>query len=387
MNNISQILKENCYGCELCSMVCNKDAIKMIEDDEGFLYPVLDADKCENCGLCLKKCPSNIDNVFALKHNKNVYALSLSDSDSLIMSSSGGAAFSIMQYAINNNINVVGVEYDKDYNGCHYSIGRTIDEIDCFRGTKYIQARKKDIFIQVKTLLEKKEKVIFFGLPCDVAACRIFLQEKYDDILYVELICHGATSPKVAKQYLDSMRLKYGEITYMTIREKKYGWTPGCMRIIFDNGKNISTLFDSTEYGYAFRNMSRPKCYNCLYKGDNRKADITIGDYWGITAGDDCWNVDGVSVVFTHNEKADEVIRKLKNINLTEISYEKGIRNNSCINNSRNIGVRNRYSKFFCEKDIFYARKKTEKFKDRVLRITRNNYYKLLKRKHRIKRL
>lgn len=34
-----------------------KSAIKMVEDEEGFEYPLIQEDKCVRCGMCLKVCP------------------------------------------------------------------------------------------------------------------------------------------------------------------------------------------------------------------------------------------------------------------------------------------------------------------------------------------
>lgn len=49
--------KEECCGCTACYAVCPKEAITMQEDDEGFLYPVIDESKCVNCKKCLNVCP------------------------------------------------------------------------------------------------------------------------------------------------------------------------------------------------------------------------------------------------------------------------------------------------------------------------------------------
>ena len=49
--------KKDCCGCTACKNICPKDAIDMIEDEEGFLYPVVNKDQCINCGLCEKICP------------------------------------------------------------------------------------------------------------------------------------------------------------------------------------------------------------------------------------------------------------------------------------------------------------------------------------------
>lgn len=37
--------------------ICPKDAITMIEDEEGFEYPQIDENKCVHCYQCIKVCP------------------------------------------------------------------------------------------------------------------------------------------------------------------------------------------------------------------------------------------------------------------------------------------------------------------------------------------
>ncbi len=49
--------KEECCGCSACYSICANKAISMIEDEEGFLYPTIDAEKCVCCKKCLTVCP------------------------------------------------------------------------------------------------------------------------------------------------------------------------------------------------------------------------------------------------------------------------------------------------------------------------------------------
>ena len=60
MNNINGVLEEKnkCFGCRACVNICPVNAISMQEDEEGFFYPVVNTEKCTNCGLCKKSCPS-----------------------------------------------------------------------------------------------------------------------------------------------------------------------------------------------------------------------------------------------------------------------------------------------------------------------------------------
>ena len=71
--------KANCTGCTACASICPKNAIKMVANEEGFRYPVIDKEKCINCNLCSKVCPMlkqyNIDEKelkFYAAYNKNI---------------------------------------------------------------------------------------------------------------------------------------------------------------------------------------------------------------------------------------------------------------------------------------------------------------------------
>ena len=45
--------KEECCGCTACYAICPKEAISMVEDDEGFEYPQIDESKCVCCYQCM----------------------------------------------------------------------------------------------------------------------------------------------------------------------------------------------------------------------------------------------------------------------------------------------------------------------------------------------
>ena len=50
---VKSVCKLGCIGCTICVKVCPYDALKM----EGTL-PVMDFEKCADCGICVHKCPT-----------------------------------------------------------------------------------------------------------------------------------------------------------------------------------------------------------------------------------------------------------------------------------------------------------------------------------------
>lgn len=45
-----------CCGCSACEAICPRQAISMEADEEGFLYPVVNLQKCIQCYQCEKVC-------------------------------------------------------------------------------------------------------------------------------------------------------------------------------------------------------------------------------------------------------------------------------------------------------------------------------------------
>ena len=48
--------RSECCGCTACAAVCPRDAVAMEPDEEGFLYPVVDAARCVGCLACERAC-------------------------------------------------------------------------------------------------------------------------------------------------------------------------------------------------------------------------------------------------------------------------------------------------------------------------------------------
>lgn len=158
--------KDKCSGCSACLNACAKGAIKMVADKEGFLQPVVNAEKCIDCGLCEKSCPvvTPLDNENAMEPK----ALAMWHNADRTVSSSGGAFSAMTRSVLSRGGVVFGAAYDPFPILKHIAVD-SVEGLDRLRGSKYMQSNLGDSFKQIRTLLNEGREVMFCGTPCQVA--------------------------------------------------------------------------------------------------------------------------------------------------------------------------------------------------------------------------
>lgn len=322
------IESEKCCGCSACANICPKNAIRMIRDEIGFLYPVIEEGKCINCGLCDKICP-----IEKMSENTGVfqdcYAGYLKEEEQLLKSASGGAFYSLACGAISQGYLVYGVRYSDDYKRAEYTRIDAKEDLEPLRGSKYIQSDKGNVFEKIEQDLKSGRKILFVGLPCDTAALISYLRKPYEALLTVDLICYGCTTPMIAEQYVSWKEKKYKSVVqYMTVKDKSSGWENPSLYMKFKNGKKYRQIFRNTEYGVAFNKLVRSSCYCCPFKGENRWSDLTIGDYWGITQSDKGYNPKGVSLLYVNTRKGREALEWMEGFSVEKIDGDNARRSN-----------------------------------------------------------
>ena len=62
--------KDECCGCSACYAICPVEAINMAPDEEGFLYPNIDDNRCIRCYQCIKVCMFKVDRKINITHGK-----------------------------------------------------------------------------------------------------------------------------------------------------------------------------------------------------------------------------------------------------------------------------------------------------------------------------
>lgn len=274
--------KQSCYGCRVCEQVCPQSAISMEKDEEGFIYPVVDKNKCVDCNLCSIKCPYT--NYVGANEIKKVYAVQYKQNETLMESSSGGVFSLFADYIISKGGYVSGCIFDEELTPIHV-VSNKKEIINKMRGSKYVQSDTKNIYSDIKEILDAEKMVLFSGTPCQVDGLKKYLGKEYDKLLTLDLICHGVPSSQLLKQYLKSEEKKNGKVIGIKFRDKKLnGWCSQGSLEFRKRIKNISPYNSSYYYYYYLKNcISRYSCYGCRYACVKRVGDITIGDYWNIS--------------------------------------------------------------------------------------------------------
>ncbi len=160
----------------------------------------------------------------------NVYAAYFDDP--IRLGSSSGGIFSVLCDLILDQDGVVyGVAMTEDNYGAEYHRVVKKSEIYRLRGSKYLQAKVRDTFKQVREDLIEGKNVLFSGTGCQVNGLRSFLGIEYNNLICVDVICHGVPSPKLWKKYIVHQEKKYGKVGVVTFRDKEYGWADFGVRI------------------------------------------------------------------------------------------------------------------------------------------------------------
>jgi coenzyme F420-reducing hydrogenase beta subunit len=297
-----------CAGCMACIDICPKDCIK-IEDDIQYLNAKIDDNKCINCGQCHRVCqrnnPANVREPIAWYQGW---------ADKIIRqnSSSGGISSAIEKAFICSGGVVASCKLiDGDYK---FVLARSENELQGFAGSKYVKSNPLGIYKSVKKELQKGQKVLFLGLPCQVSSMKNCIGEELGENLYtIDLICHGTPSIKILRMAL-----------------KEYGVNiDNCKEILFRHNTRFELDTDVKKvvpsrvgdfYTKAFLNGIdyTENCYSCHYAQGERVSDLTLGDSWGSDIHEE--EKDGISLALVQSEKGKELLDMseviLKNVDL-----------------------------------------------------------------------
>ena len=141
---------KNCTGCQACRLICPKQCISMVEDDEGFQIPEIDQKNCTNCGLCAKRCPENTHTNSIKTTALKILGARLKDDKLLSKSTSGGVFVGIAKKILETPGNAVfGCAFDENMVARHVCV-TDFKNIEPLQSSKYVQSDVGDTYLQTK---------------------------------------------------------------------------------------------------------------------------------------------------------------------------------------------------------------------------------------------
>lgn len=324
-------IHDECSGCTACSSICGKSAITLKEDALGFLYPMINKEKCVDCGLCWKICPNNSDIPMAIPMDCYVgYAVNKKEQ---LSSSSGGVASAVGRYFVKSGGVVYGCSADSIDDIGHIRVDNEHD-LTKLKGSKYVQSNMRSIFIQVRNDLKSGGKVLFVGTPCQVAGLKSFLRKNYDNLVTMDFVCHGVPSVKILKESLKSRLSDFVSKKYqLSFRRKvKHGNVYNSEYGLFIHSQEKGYIYegcypkDMYITGFLSALFYRKSCYSCHYTKRERISDITVGDYNDISG--EYENIEGkkrlLSMITVNTEQGEIILKKMRNaLFLEDINYSK----------------------------------------------------------------
>lgn len=389
--------KKDCCGCSACVQCCPKQCIKLYEDEEGFLYPKVDNSICIDCGLCERVCP--VLNQAEERKPIEVFAAKNPNEEIRRESSSGGVFTLLAEQTIDAGGVVFGVKWNEHFEAVH-DYTETKEGLVAFRGSKYVQSQVGDTFKLTEQFLRQGRQVLYSGTPCQIAALKLYLRKDYENLLAVDIICHGTPSPGVFRWYLSEEIAKEAarqsgkkiqfrsflsipsiakadifareqgfEIEDIRFRDKRFGWkkysfvlTLENLSSILNNRISISSPLNENAFlrGFLRDIYLRPSCYACPAKSGKSGSDITLADYWGIQhlmpeLDDDR----GISAIIVNTSKGQNALHST-DAELYTAPYEDICKKNSSLLNSCKIPE--------CRK-TFFSSKQKKGFHDRIIQV------------------
>lgn len=337
VEKVEDIPHANCNGCGLCSIVCPKQCIEMKEKHNGFLYPHVNKKDCIGCDLCIKKCPEY--SFIAREKVKQVYAAKTRDRKLITESTSGGIFGELAKSILDAGGVVYGAAY-VDVDVVRHQRISNISELYKLSGSKYVQSEISSVYPMIKEDLLSAKNVLFSGTGCQIAAIRNYLPKDFNNLICVEVVCHGVPAPGLFKKYIKWLSQK-GNASVL-----KYQFRSKCERPTGEHSKYYYETSKGLNSGYSYEDpyygsflcgsILRNSCYKCNFKGRLRSGDITIGDFWGIEKTNSKINTDsGISLVMINTEKGNRIFAPLKNrLDLYESSFEEAEKFNPSISHS-----------------------------------------------------
>lgn len=254
----------------------------MARNEDGFYRPMVDNEKCLDCGRCLDIC--SFENTGRGNDNFPITAFSAwsKDDSTRSRSTSGGFIYELSRSLIGKGYKVLCVRFNCENNKAEYYLAENEESLLSGIGSKYAQATRFEVLKDI----DFSQKYLIVATPCTISSLRRYLPEvKRRNFVLVDFFCHGIPSYNLLDKYIEHVEDKIGDIRDFKFRCDDFGWQESTT--IKAAGKNGTYLSPMSKGDAFFKMFLRdrclaPCCYDsCRFKGQNSDADIRVGDFWG----------------------------------------------------------------------------------------------------------
>lgn len=249
-------------------------------------------------------------------------------------SSSGGIFSALATYVLQNQGIVFGAAWNSDWLVDIINI-TNLKDLSKLRGSKYIQANINNTYQECKDYLDAGKLVLYSGIPCQLHGLKKFLAKDYDNLILVDIACHGLMSINIWKDYLKTIQRPDASIIEINFRYKELTWEDYHVLIKYSDGQVLNEHHSTNKYIQAFLSDKylKSSCYDCQFKNSYSISDLIIGDAWGTKS--PYKSQYGISFIQVLTDKGQEFLNKITTI--SKILQEPNYQANGCFKNKISI--------------------------------------------------
>lgn len=305
--------KDLCTGCGACAFVCPQNCIQMEEDKIHVIYPKIDVNKCIECKHCQKVCP--ILNPVKGCKPKSAYAAWSANDEERRTSASGGVAAEIYKEALKEGYCVAGAVQNNDFSVV-IDLTMQQEKLALFKNSKYVFSTAYGLFPKLKDTIANHQKAVVIGLPCQIAAIRKLFKEN-QELLLVDLVCHGTTPCAYLRQHIRRLEAELGQVAQkMSFRDPDVYTYTYTFTLYNSEGHRFyaKRTKDGDTYQYGFHRSAsyRESCFHCTFAREERVSDVTLSDYSGLGKLAPCsYNPHNVSCVLVNSDRGRDFVSLL----------------------------------------------------------------------------
>lgn len=334
----------------------------MVDLEAGIAWDVVSAklDGARNESLAfLRRAIEGVTVPISHKLPRGCYAVWNADERVRAASTSGGLFRVIAEYVIADGGVVYGAAFSSDFHRVRHQAAESVVALGPLMKSKYVWSDPTVAYKQAVANLKVGRKVLFVGTPCQIAAIKTLVRDCSENLLTMDIVCHGTPRPEIFDAYVTDLEVRYGgRVSRYEFRNKDVGWNFPHVTAKFSSIGRRVLRNDPYFLGFGLNVTLRTSCFRCPYTNLERVADFTIADCWRVAATHPEWDDGkGTSLVLVNSAKAEAIWKELlASGKVKGGAYDLDLaqmRNMPLMQRARKPAMYERFQKIFDETDSF----------------------------------